>query len=209
MILAFLLAAAGPADPLQSALRAAHRDYGAQLVDKFADTTVDSSAVGRPFNYVGTFHDGQVASGLTGPYYSYDDGKLRLIFIPDEEYAGPGLIEGPKYMVGIIGSTRRQTDSYTGTNAFGVSAQVKVERLEKNGVAMLARPEGEVSPYQSSVKLLPSIQAKLPPPPRDTYWTEIALPGSQARKLALDARIVVEGTIDRLADGKQSRCKAI
>lgn len=209
MFLALLLAGVPPVDPLQSAFRAAHRDYGAQLSDKFAEATADPAVVGQRFKFVGPVHNGQALGGNPGPFYTYDDGKLRLIFSLDDKYLGPGLIEGPKYMVGTIGGSRRVTDSYTGTNAFGVSARVKVERLEQNDLAMLERPEGEVSPYQSSIKLMPSIEARLPPPPRDTYWTEVVLPGPQARKLALDAGLVVEGEIATLANGKLNRCKGI
>lgn len=207
MILVLLLATAAPAGTLQSAFQAAHRDYSAQLVDKFAETTADPAVIGKPFKFIGPLKDGQALGGPPGPYYSYDDGKLRLIFIPHEKYAGPGLIEGPKYVVGTIGGSRTPTRSYTGTNAFGVTARVQVEKLQENSLAMLERPEGEVSPYRSDSPLPASPESQLPPPPKDTYWVEVALPGPEARRLAQDARFVVEGTIASLHDGKLSICK--
>lgn len=209
MILALVLATAVSTDPLQSAFRAAHDDYSVQLTDKFAQTSANSSVIGKSFRFVGSLSNGQALATAPGPYYSYDDGKLRLIFYPKEHYAGPGLIDGPKYMVGIIGGSRKPSRSYNGTNAFGVSARVLVEKLEGNGLAMLERPEGDVSPYMSEFSLSPSLAARLPSPPKDTYWVEVALPGPQARELAQDARLVVEGTITALENGKLSICKGM
>lgn len=207
MFLALLLAGAAPADPLQSTFRAVHRDYSAQLTDKFAETTADPSVMGQRFKFVGRLHSGQVSGGPPGDaWYTYDDGKLRLNFNPRENYAGAG-ISGPKYFVGIIGGSRVPTRSYVGSNAYGVSARVQVERLEENGLAMLERPEGEVSPYKSSIPMSPGLAARLPPDPKDTYWVEYALPGPQAKRLAQDAGLLVEGTIAALADGTLSYCE--
>lgn len=209
MFLALLLAGTAPADPLQSAFRAAHRDYSAQLTEKFAETTADPSVIGQRFKFVGRLHSGQVTGAPPGDaWYAYDDGKLKLTFNPRDNYAGVG-ISGPKYFVGIIGGSRVPTRSYTGSNAFGVSARVQVLRLEENGLAMLERPEGEVSPPSKySTPMPPSIAARLPPDPKNTYWVEYALPGPQAKRLAQDAGLVVEGTIAALADGKLSYCES-
>lgn len=210
MLAALLLAAAAQADPLQATFTAVHRDYMAQLVDKFAEVTADPSVIGKPFKIVWPIKDGQAYSGLPGDaYYTYDDGKLRLIFIPDEKYAGPGLIEGPKYLVGIVGGSRRTERSYVGSNAFGVTARVQVVRLLEDGIAMLARPEGEENPYRSTIMkdTLPNVAQLLPHPPKNSYWLEMALPGPQARKVATDAALVVEGTIEPLEGGKLSICK--
>ncbi|HYC94510.1 MAG TPA: hypothetical protein VEB39_02300 [Sphingomicrobium sp.] len=208
MFLALLLAGSTPSDPLQSAFRAAHRDYSAQLTDKFAETTADPSVIGQRFKFVGRLHNGQVTGAPpSDAWYSYDDGKLRLSFNPRDNYADVG-ISGPKYMVGIIGGARKPTRSYVGSNAYGLSARVQVERLEENGLAMLERPEGEVSPPSKySTPMPPSIAARLPPEPKDRYWVEYTLPGPQAKRLARDAGLVVEGTIAALADGKLSYCE--
>lgn len=210
MVLALLFAVAVQTDPLQSAFAAAHRDYMAQLTDKFAEATADRGVIGKPFKIVRPIKDGQAYSGLPGDaYYTYDDGKLRLIFIPDEKYAGPGLIEGPKYLVGIVGGSRKTERSYTGSNAFGVTARVEVVRLVEDGVAMLDRPEGEENPYQSTImtNTSPTIAQLLPPRPKHSYWLEMTLPGPQARKVARDAALVVEGTIEPLEGGKLSICR--
>ena len=209
MLAALLLAAAtAQPDPLRSALSAAHRDYMTQLTDKFAEATADPSLVGKPFKFMHSMHDGDSYSGDMGSgYYTYHDGKLRLVFIPDEKYAGAG-IEGPKYMVGLIGSTRTHIRNYVGSNAFGVTRTVEVVRLDEDGLAMLDRPEGEESPYTSSGPILPSIAARLPALPKKNYWVEMTLPGPEARKVAMDAALLIEGTIRALDGGKLSYCKA-
>ena len=73
--------------------------------------------------------------------------------------------------------------------------------------AMLDRPEGEESPYKSSISIPPSMLSLVPPLPKKNYWVEMALPGPEARKVAMDAALVIEGTIQALDGGKLSICK--
>jgi hypothetical protein len=80
--------------------------------------------------------------------------------------------------------------------------------MDEDGLAMLDRPEGEESPYASSVPILPSIAARMPPMPKKTYWVGMTLPGPEARKVATDAALVIEGNIAPLEGGKLSVCKA-
>ena len=208
MLVAFLLAAAAhAADPLQSAFAAAHRDYMAQLTDKFADATASRAVIGQPFKLLRSLQDGDAHSGAPGgPYYTYADGKLRLVFILDEKYVGPG-IEGPKYWIGMVGGRQAPMRGYVGSNAFGATRHVEVEQLDENGLAMLDRPEGEENPYQSKfLKDEPAID--LPALPKDSYWLELPLPAPEARRVAMDAALVVEGTIQPLDDGKLNVCKS-
>lgn len=201
MILALLLATAVPADPLQSAFRAAHRDYAAQLVDKFAETTANPSVIGQPFKFIGRLNNGQALGGQPGPWYAYEDGKLRFVFSLSQEHVDVGF-SGPKYIVGIIGGSRKPTRSYVGSNAYGATARVQVVKLEQNGLVLLDGPSGERSPFG-----VPGVPDLRPPP--DSYSAEFTLPGPDARKLALDAGLLIEGTIAALPNGKSNVCKAI
>jgi hypothetical protein len=211
MFVALLLAAAAvQADPLQSAFAAAHRDYLARLTDKFAEATADPGLIGKSFKFVRPLSDGDSSGETAGAYYTYKDGKLLLLFGPDEKYAGPGIIQGPKYMVGMIGGKRTLTRSYLGSNAYGATRRVEVVRLDQDGLAMLARPQGEESPYALEFRKAdpPNLAALMPPLPKDTYWLELPLPGSEARKVAGDTAIVIEGTIVALDGGKVNLCKS-
>jgi hypothetical protein len=69
MFVALLAAAAAHgADPLQSALAAAHRDYMAHLTDKFAESTADKSVVGKPFKLIRSLTNGDSTEGNGGAY---------------------------------------------------------------------------------------------------------------------------------------------
>jgi hypothetical protein len=189
-----------PPAPVERALRAAHRDHVMQLLDKFADSTVDPAAAGQPFQIRARFHNGQVTPAEPGDgYYTYEEGKLRLILSPSDAAAGYGK---PKRLVLRTGGRRVAQRSYVGQNGFGASARVSVERLEEDGLALLERPEGESSPYRS--RIMPDIEDRLP---KDTYWVEMALSGSQARALALDSEFVVEGALATFPEGGLAECR--
>lgn len=201
MILILLLAVAAPINPLQSAFLASHRDYSAQLVDKFAETTADPAVIGQPFKFLGPLHNGQALGGQPGPWYAYNDGKLQFVFTLSQKHVDPGFL-GPKYIVGIIGGSRKSTRSYIGSNAYGATARIQVEKLEQNGLVFLDGPSGERSPFG-----VPGVPDLRPPP--DSYSAEFIFPGPQARKIALDAGLLIEGTIALLPNAKLSMCKGI
>lgn len=208
MLLALLLTAAGPSETsLQAAFRAAHHDYLAQIDDSFSEPTADPKTIGEEFKLVINIYDGQAHEpSFSDAYFTYESGKLRLIFSPSEAPFGSEL-GSPRYLVGEIGGRVRSRYGYLGANAFGASAKVTAKRVEVDVLAMLDRPEGEVSPYTSVYSSLPNSLRPTVQLPRDKYWIELIISGSEARKLAADAGLLIEGTIGALAGDKLNHCK--
>jgi hypothetical protein len=64
---------------------------------------------------------------------------------------------------------------------------------------MVVRPLGELSPYSRTIADVPER--------RDTYWAEVELPGPQARQVALDARLLLEGTLQPLDGNQITACR--
>jgi hypothetical protein len=185
-------------------LKAVHRDYRAQLLDRFADTTVDSSVVGKSFKIVVPLHNGDALGGHPGPWYSYNDGTLRLVFTLSDLYQSSGY-KGPRYLTGVFGGSRTPVRSYTGSNAYGATARVQVEKLVQNGVAFMSGPKGErpIENDQNMGEFIRSLGRG------SNYSTELKLPGSQARRVALDSALIIEGAIANLPDAKLSGCKGM
>ena len=206
MILVLLLAKAAAVDPLVLAFAAAHRDYSAQLADQFAERTSDSDADGKLFKFVGPLKDGNALGGPPGDaYFTYKNGKLQLVFIPDEKPAGSGY-GGPRYLIGVIGGSRKPQRSFVGTNAFGATVRVQVESFDANGLAMFERPAGGANPYMPA-DVSPQVASYLPQ--RASYSLDLELPPAEARRVSSDAGLLVEGTLAAFPDGKPSICKPI
>lgn len=132
-------------------------------------------------------------------YYTFAKGLLRLIFSPSEMQSEPGL-HGKRYLIGKIGGETRLTRSYSGSNSFGASSKVNVSNFAENGIALLERPEGQHSPYHLPV---PGVEISTP---KNHYWLELALTGSEAKRVALDSQFVIEGVTANLENGTLTEC---
>jgi hypothetical protein len=201
IIVAFLFTGSMPVDPLVATWQAVHRDYEAQLLDKFADITADASVVGQKFKITSRLHSGDVLGAPPGPWFTYSDGKLRLVFSLSQEYGSPTSSE-VKYAIGIVGGSRVAARSYVGSNAYGATARVQVQKLLENGIAFIEGPQGErVLDTRNRDDLLR-------PSPKD-YSFDLEMAPAAARKIAQDSALLVEGAIATLPDGKLSVCRPI
>lgn len=202
MFLALLLLASSSAvDTMMATFRAVHRDYQAQLLDKFAETTADPTVVGKRFKIVNRLSNGDAYGTAPGPWFTYSEGKLRLVFTTSKTYTS-STYSGPSFLMGIVGGARTPTRSYVGSNAYGATTRVQVEKLTENGIAFMSGPQNERVMSQEN-------RDDLLRPPSSRYEFELVLPGPQARKVALDSAIVVEGEIAFLPEGKLGSCKPI
>jgi hypothetical protein len=196
------------ASPLQIAFGAAHHDYTAQLLDKFADRTVSDAIVGQPFKIIVPLHSGDELFATPGDaYYTYKDGQLLLNFSADSILSMVDYtLSRPQPRGAIVAGFRRYRKSYVGSNAYGASVRVDVFDQNEDGLVFASAPVGEESPYTSKFSTI----AGLDPPslPRNSYWLRFDLSGSAAKRLALDTVLVVEGAIRRFDDGKLDKCES-
>ena len=205
VVIACLLQASGT---LGEALDIAHQDYMNEIQDQFADVTYAREFEGRSFSFVRSLKDGQeYGGGPSSAYYTYERGRLRLVFAANERAIGRDY-GGPRYPVAPIGGNRELSRTYVGSNAYGASAEVNVYHDRRNAVAMLSSPVGEVSPYMSadSVEFNERHGIQIS---RDTYWLEIPVSGNSARELAHDTALVIEGSIGAFATGEVVHCESV
>jgi hypothetical protein len=188
--LAAAAAVSAPVSPVDRITSAAYRDYEVQLTDKFAATTV-RPAPGEPFRLAIPLGNGDLVGARIGSaYYSYADGALTLS-LSSEETKGdrlPMLLRKPKLLA---------ASSYRGQNGFGAAANVRTERLLYQGVALIEGPAGVPTSRYAGITYVA---------PHD-YWHRITLDGPEAKALALDTDIVVEGKLANLPGGKAAACQ--
>lgn len=173
---------------------AAYHDYMRHAVDKFAPDTVDSGASGKAFKMVLPVGDGDSRSGDGGTaYYSYDKGRLTFNLSPAPESDGSHIVVGPGRTV--------SASSYVGQNGYGARARVQSTHTLARGIAMIEVPKGEsTSPFDGIGDMGEGSHE---------YWYRVVLPGPEAKRLALDTDLVVEGQFAPLASGKLASCTSI
>ena len=199
MFLAMLAVAVAPVDPLEEAFSEAHRNYQAHSTDQFADSAISESFLGKQFRIVRPVH-GLGSGELSGPYYSYDNGTFRLIFEPSPQ---PFFTkETPPPVLFTVGGSAKPQRTYPATNAFGAKFRVTVEQVRENAIEMLQRPHGVPDAAFAAIPELAS-QAL------ESYTVEFRLAGAEARALATDAQLIIEGTITRLVGGGVNYCKPL
>ena len=179
-------------------LRSAHAFEEQREQDQFADAPAAPQA-GAQFVVSMKFSDANeagVGRSSERPYYTYGAGRLRLQATPSNQQAGPGQ---PTYPVMSIAHRTKPGKAYMGASAFGAAARIPATWLETDGVAMIVRPQGELSPYS---RPLEGVAER-----RDTYWVEVELPGPLARQVALDARLLLEGSLQPLDGNRITACR--
>lgn len=196
----FILTASqsGAAAALDDVLAAAHRDRVNQAEDSFASPTVDSSKVGEPFQIVLQIGDGTVRGRETpnSSFYAYDPekGELELVLSTASERAvgedDEGFAALIYYSVIRLGGRSRAGASYIGQNAFGVQSRVEVSNRMYDAIALVDAP-GMTGPDDTSYR---------------SYTATFTLPGPEARQIAADAVVRIEGTLALLGTGKLTRC---
>ena len=190
MLSILALAAAGPTIPtdFRAVMTAARRDHVARKTDQFAAATVDQSFMGKPF---------RVAVPVDPLYYPENN---RLVFtvrtrsnMPLGMYRKPdgstGFFERVHYIE--VARTERAGGSYIGQNAFGVTKQVTVKHQTHDGVAIVGEAPEDGGREALGVP---------------TYDYETTLPGPQAKALAADTQMVLEGTYAPLEGGNLTSC---
>ena len=191
-------AATSVPDALGDVLAAAHRDNIAQAADKFAPPTVDERSDGAPFRVVLPIADGTI-NGRDPPnssFFAYkpDEGVLELHLSPIGERTtgrgSDGLMDVLTFEVFRLGRRVAAGPSYAGQNVFGVSARVSVVRERYDAIAVLDAP---------GVTNLKDIHYP-------TYDVALSLAGPDARKVAADAVVEIEGKLARLDNGHLARC---
>jgi hypothetical protein len=191
-LLAFGLMAAGivQPSPVERITAAAYRDYLPQLDDRFAAETVKPAA-GESFRMAIPLGNGDKRGERSGSaYYSYSEGVLTLSLVGEETERDrlPLLLGKPR----VLGAS-----TYQGQNSYGASATVRSERVLWQGVALVDGPAGEQTPQFAGVGYVG---------PHD-YWHKVTLAGPQAKTLALDTDMIVEGHLAPLPDGRAAACK--
>lgn len=142
-------------------------------------------------------------SGQAG-YFTYANGALRLIFSPREAWTVSG---SPHRLIGVIVERTRPGRGYVGSNAYGARAAVSVVWREEDALAFIDRPMGRASPYaQESPSIPANLRRYAPADPLDDYWIEASLPPSEARLLAANARLIVEGVVRPITGGTLAEC---
>ena len=190
---------------IAAALAAQRRFEDLRRDDQFAELRIDRSIVGRRVRIVGRFGDGNRmgGSGQAG-YYTYSNGALRLIFSPREAWTASG---SPRRLIGVMVERTRSGGGYVGSNAYGARAAVTVEWREEDALAFIERPAGRTSPYaQESPPVPANLRRFAPADPLDDYWFDASLPPSEARLLATNARLIIEGVVRPIAGDTLAEC---
>jgi len=181
-----MLQAVTPEAEIQGALMAAHRDFVRQSNDPFQESTVPPSIAGTLFTVRFPFREGQTAGAPLGGsgLYSYRDGVLILSLYTQGGYTAP---RSTRRTLIRIATRERAGRPYVGANAFGAHARVEVNYLQEDSLA--------------SIGQLPASEADL------TF--ETFLRPAEARHLALNALVVVEGFVTYIDNQRLTECARI
>jgi hypothetical protein len=188
--LGLMAAATTASSPIEQITAAAYRDYLAQLDDKFAAVAVKPAA-GEPFRMAIPVGNGDKRGERSGSaYYSYSEGILTLSVSGGETDRDrlPLLLAKPRVLA---------ASTYRGQNSYGVSANVRSDRILWQGIALVDGPAGE------QTSQFPGIGYVRP----HNYWHKVTLPGPEAKAVAVDTDMIVEGRLTALPDGKAAACK--
>lgn len=142
--------------------------------DQFAD--VDYGMPPLPSSVQIPFQDGTTNEFRpeTDAFWVYEDGKLRLNFSPSSN----SLYKRSNGFV--LRSWITPNGSYTGRNAYGVSARVSRAFVRTVAVETSRMPLGEPSPYRS--KWAETSYG-------NNYWIDVPASGAEARKLTANAYV--------------------
>lgn len=168
-----------------------HAYAARQVTDRFADRPV--IAHDKPFKVELTTRDGDtLGMGASSAFWTYRNGALRVsLSMYDAPRGYPSRTEGFN-----IGGKMTSGKPYRGSNAFGASTMVAVERWRHDALVVVDRPRGEPSKIEGL-----SGDAKL-----DDFSVRLPISGDAARRLTPSLRVVVEGATAPLPDGAVMDC---
>lgn len=179
-------AAPKPPSDLESLVIAAARDEIRSESDPFAPSSIDMSKMGRPFHLVFPLN-----SDVS--FFTYEGGTLRLVLPRDRSsiYLNGSTTEAVRFQSIEFMVRENRGASYVGQNAYGAKAVIRVVNRLRGAVAMIDGPEptGKPSDYGN-------------------YEFSQSLPGPQAKAIALDAQIVVDGVIAPLSPTRAVGCSS-
>lgn len=188
---------AKPLSDFQRLVRAAHADKMTSYIDKFATPTVDQSMAGKPFRIAFPVGNGET-TGAGRPkgsaYYTYADGVLGLqasLQSGRDETGGASFLK--------IDERRDTSENYAGTNAYGARANVQIIKLKEENLVILNASSN------SSVEIV-SHPNPGPAEPVGQYQMSISVSGPEARSVANDVDMVVNGNFSPLISGKLTSC---
>ncbi|MEG3174506.1 hypothetical protein U1708_20085 [Sphingomonas sp. ZB1N12] len=186
-----------PLSDFQRLVRAAHSDKITSYVDKFATPTVDQSMAGKPFRIVFPVGNGET-TGAGRPkgsaYYTYADGVLGLqasLRSGRDETGGASFLK--------IDERRDTSENYAGTNAYGARTNVQIIKLKEENLVILN------ASANSSVEIV-SQPNPAPTEPVGQYQMSISVSGPEARSVANDVDMIVNGNFAPLKNGKLTAC---
>lgn len=186
-----------PLSDFQRLVRAAHKDKDRSYSDKFAGTTVDQSMAGRTFRVAFAVGNGET-TGSDRPkgsaFFTYADGLLGLRASTE---TARGDLDGIAYLK--VDEQRDASRSYEGSNAYGARTSVKVIDLKQDSLFILN------SDTESMVKVLSENSASQEKSD-GKYNMAISIDGPEARKVAYDIDLVVEGSFSVIKSGKLTGC---
>lgn len=191
---------AKPLSDFQRLVRAAHADKITSYIDKFAAPTVDQSMAGKPFRITFPVGNGET-TGAGRPkgsaYYTYADGVLGLQASAEsgrDETGGTSFLK--------IDERRDTSESYAGANAYGARTNVQIIKLREDNLVILN------AAAESSVEIV-SQTAPVPAEPAGQYQMAISVSGPEARAVANDVDMIIEGKFAAFQTGKLTACWTI
>lgn len=189
--------AARPANPVERLVTIARSDAKRLETDRYADPSpIPEGSVGQTFRIV------LPTSGIGHANQTYENGKLKFYVSLEHMLADTSLpfSQWRKDKMITFGGSIRGRGSYVGANAYGATREVAVGDIESAAVLAVTYPAAELFPGME--------QYASPSSERSTYPLVIEVPGSVARGLVNNVRIVIEGTITPRDDGKLIGCES-
>lgn len=189
--------AAKPVSDFQRLLRAAYTDKTMSYLDKFAPPSVDESKLGKPFRVAFPVGNGEttgVGSPKGSAFFTYADGTLNIISSLEggrsETVCAPYL---------KVDERRDTSESYEGSNAYGARTRVTIIRSKQDNIVILNA--GANSTVETGPQSGPT-----PTEPSGRYQMTIFVNGPEARAIAYDVYMLIEGEFAPVFGGKLTTC---
>lgn len=186
-----------PLSDFQRLLRAAHTDKTMSYLDKFAVPSVDESKLGKQFRVAFPVGNGEttgVGSPKGSAYFTYADGTLNIISSLE---SGRGETVGNPYL--RVDERRDTSESYDGSNAYGARTRVTIIRLKQDNIVILNA--GANSTVETGLQ-----SRSAPTELSGRYQMAIAVSGPEARAIAYDIDMLIEGEFAPVFGGKLTNC---
>lgn len=185
-----LLLEVQPADQLSivvQVLDVARANYRAKEADPFFEPIPLPAKPGLAIRLKLPVGDGTSSDGIKSVgFYNYENGELRFV-LSTKEFNG--------FRALIFRDRKSQVRSYTGVNGYGVRTLVKAWTSREDAILLRSAPDGLASPFSSYANA-----------PRNEYWVRLPLKPSEARQIASDVDLLLEGTLAGLAETPFAPC---